>query len=186
MSGYDLRRNLGISLESLWAASYGQIYPTLHKLAAEGLISIREEARDEARGGRERIVYQITPAGRQEFRTWLEQPVSYLPYRDPFRLWSSYVDVLPDDVVLAGVERHIRLQRRRREYLEQVIAAIEAGEHPMIRARAEKLDPVALERLKATRAMIFRELAAQAAFEVESAERILEFWRELGPRAEPQ
>jgi DNA-binding PadR family transcriptional regulator len=174
MSGYDVRRNLGISLESLWAASYGQIYPTLHRLAAEGLI----RAQDEPTGRRERIVYHLTPAGREEFRAWLEEPVEYLPYRDPFKFWASYLDVLPDEVALAGIERHMQLQRERLTYFTQVIRSIEAGEHPMIKARSEQLEPAALARLKATRAMIFGELAEQARFELESAERIRRFWQE--------
>jgi DNA-binding PadR family transcriptional regulator len=174
MSGYDVRRNLSISLDSLWAASYGQIYPALHKLAAEGLI----RAEHEPQGKRERIVYHLTPAGRQELREWLEEPVSYLPYRDPFRFWASYLDILPDEVVLAGIDRHVELQRERLAYFAQVIKSIEAGEHPMIRARAEQLAPDALARLKATRAMIFRELAEQARFELESAERIRRFWQQ--------
>jgi DNA-binding PadR family transcriptional regulator len=175
MSGYDVQRNLGISLESLWAASYGQIYPTLHALAAEGLI----RAEDVPSGKRERIVYHLLPEGRQVLRDWLEQPVKYLPYRDPFKFWASYIDVLPDEVVLAGIDRHAELNRERLAYFAQVIGSIESGEHPMIRARAEQLEPAALERLKATRAMIFRELAEQARFELDSAERIRQFWREL-------
>ncbi len=101
------------------------------------------------------------------------------PYRDPFKFWASYLDVLPDETVLAGIDRHLELNRERLAYFGQVISSIEAGEHPMIQARAEQLEPAALERLKATRAMIFRELAAQARFEMDSAERIRQFWREL-------
>lgn len=175
MSGYDVQRNLGISLESLWAASYGQIYPTLHALAAEGLV----RAEDVPSGKRERIVYHLLPEGRRVFRAWLEEPVKYLPYRDPFKFWASYVDVLPDDVALAGIDRHLALNRERLTYFEQVISSIESGEHPMIKARSEQLEPAALERLKATRAMIFRELALQARFQMDSAERIRQFWQEL-------
>ena len=64
MSGYDIRHNLRMSLDSLWAASYGQIYPALHKLAEEGLIRPVQEAT----GSRERIVYHLTDEGRQVFK----------------------------------------------------------------------------------------------------------------------
>src|SRR5690554_8174020 len=111
MSGYDVRRNLDSSLGSIWAASYGQIYPTLHKLAAEGLIDTREQGV----GDRERIVYSITEAGRTEFRSWLLDPVRYPPYRDPFRFWASYLDVIPLNVARQGILRHISLQDERRD-----------------------------------------------------------------------
>ena len=174
MSGYDIRRNLRISLDSLWAASYGQIYPALHKLADEGLV----RAVKEATGSRERIVYHLTPAGKQVFKDWLLEPVEYLATRDPFKFWASYLNILPDETVRAGLDRHVSLFEERRAYFKQVIAGIESGEHPMIKARAEALDPAVLKRLQATRAMIFRELQAQAEFEIASAERIRAFWQE--------
>lgn len=174
MSGYDIRRNLRISLDSLWAASYGQIYPALHKLADEGLIRPVQEAT----GSRERIVYHLTPAGQQVFRDWLLEPVEYLATRDPFKFWASYLDALPAETVRAGIDRHIRIHEERRAYFQQIIASIASDDHPMIQARAEALDAAALERLKATRAMIFQELLAQAEFEIASAERIREFWQQ--------
>ena len=178
MSGYDIRQNLSISLESLWAASYGQIYPALHKLAEEGLI----RGENIATGQRERIVYSLTDEGRRAFQEWLNEPVQYLPYRDPFKFWASYLDVLPDETVQAGLDRHVELQQERLAYFTQVIRSIESGEHPMIQARASSLSPEALSRLQATRSMIFRELAADAQHEIDSAERIRTFWQQLGTR----
>lgn len=179
MTGYDLMQVLTISLESLWAASYGQIYPMLHKLADEGLV----RAEHESTGRRERIVYHLTPAGRSAFVAWLASPVSYLPFRDPFKLWASYLDAVPPAAAEAGLERHIALQQERLEQFEEMAQSIERGDHPLIQARAETLEPEALRRLKASRAMIFRELAEQARCELESARRIRSFWeRELGGR----
>lgn len=174
MSGYDIRQNLSISLESLWAASYGQIYPALHKLAEEGLV----EAETAATGQRERIMYSLTDAGRQAFRDWLREPVSYLPSRDPFKFWASYIDELPEETVMAGLDRHIELHTERLHYLRSVITSIESGEHPMIQARSSSLDAEGLRRLQATRSMIFGELATAAEQEIASAERIRRFWRE--------
>lgn len=173
MSGYDIRNNLRISLDSLWTASYGQIYPALHKLAAEGLV----EAVNEPTGSRERIVYHLTDAGRQQFRDWLNQPVEYLPTRDPFRFWASYLDSLSEETVRSTIDRHIRLQEERKLYFRQVIDSIDNGSHPMIQARQETLDAASLQRLKATRTMIFRELIAQTDFEIQSAKRIRAFWQ---------
>lgn len=174
MSGYDIRQNLSISLDSLWAASYGQIYPALHKMADEGLVT----ANTTATGQRERIVYSLTDKGRDTFNEWLNEPVQYLPNRDPFKFWASYLDILPPETVRAGLDRHVEIQRERLLYFEQVIASIESGEHPMIRARSSSLGKGALKRLQATRGMIFRELAADARHEIDSAERIRRFWQE--------
>lgn len=174
MSGYDIRRNLKISLDSLWSASYGQIYPTLHRLADEGLV----HPVSVPTGSRERIVYHLTDDGRAEFRAWLKEPVSYPPTRDPFRFWASYLDSLPEETVRMGIDRHIGTYRARLTYYDQVLKSIEDGTHPMIKARAASLPPDRLERLKATRSMIFRELKELAEFEIASAERIRSFWLE--------
>lgn len=180
MTGYDLMQSLKISLESLWAASYGQIYPMLHKMSDEGLV----RAEHEPTGRRERIVYHITPEGRRAFAAWLASPVGYLPFRDPFKLWASFLDVVPPEAAEAGLEHHIALQQERIERFEEMANSIERGDHPLIQERAKTLEPEALRRLKASRATIFRELAEQARCELESARRIRSFWeRELaGPR----
>ncbi len=174
MSGYDIRQNLSISLDSLWAASYGQIYPALHKLADEGLVT----ASTTATGQRERIVYSLTARGKDAFNEWLNEPVQYLPNRDPFKFWASYLDSLPPETVRAGLDRHAEIQRERLVYFRQVIASIESGEHPMIKARSSSLGEDALKRLQATRSMIFRELSADAQHEIDSVERIRRFWQD--------
>lgn len=77
MSGYDLKRRIDGSVQNFWSESYGQIYPTLRKLADAGLIEPQAEAGD----GRKRQVYAITEAGRAELRRWIE----VAPERQPLR-----------------------------------------------------------------------------------------------------
>ena len=50
MSGYDIKSVADESTRFFWAASYGQIYPELRRLADAGLI----EAAEAAEGGRRR------------------------------------------------------------------------------------------------------------------------------------
>lgn len=69
-SGYDLRRFFEENLGSFWRESYGQIYPILRKLQAEGLVE--RAAGESAR----RKPYRITDAGRTALSVWLEQPVT--------------------------------------------------------------------------------------------------------------
>lgn len=163
MSGYDLAQNLKISLESLWSASYSQIYPTLHKLEAEGLVAAGERV-----GPRQRVVYSLTVVGRAALDVWLHEPVKYLPFRDPFKLWASYLDVVAPEVAWRGVEHHIEQSLERAASLERIAASITSGAHPLIRVREARLPAKEAERLKTTRAMIFRELAVQARQEAAS------------------
>ena len=66
-SGYDIKAMVDKSTRFFWAASYGQIYPELKRLAERGLI----EGSDESQGGRQRTVYSITDAGRETLGAWL-------------------------------------------------------------------------------------------------------------------
>ncbi|MDQ2676171.1 MAG: PadR family transcriptional regulator [Actinomycetota bacterium] len=66
-SGYDIKALTDRSTRFFWAASYGQIYPELKRLAERGLV----EGTDESHGGRKRTVYAITPAGRDALAAWL-------------------------------------------------------------------------------------------------------------------
>ena len=77
-SGYEIKQVVDHSTRFFWAASYGQIYPELRKLAKAGLV----EGESQPTGGRRRTVYRLTDAGREELRRWLDQPPERLELRD--------------------------------------------------------------------------------------------------------
>ena len=178
MSGYDLEKNLKISMNSLWAATYSQIYPALHKLEAQGLVTGEKQQRGTRR---KRIVYSLTAAGRQELHQWVTQPVHYLPFRDPFKLWASNINNCPLEICLRNIDHHIQLNTERAEYFEQMAKTIMTELHPLIQERVRSLPPEEVERLKRAKAMIFYELGAQARFEIKSAKRIRDYVGELYP-----
>jgi DNA-binding PadR family transcriptional regulator len=78
MSVYDLRRAIEGSVGHFWMESYGQLYPTLRALAAEGLVKARTAA---GSSGREATVYEVSRRGRAELAAWLARP----PARDRVR-----------------------------------------------------------------------------------------------------
>lgn len=182
MTGYDLAQNMKISVESLWTATYSQIYPSLHKLEQEGLVTSENHVRGQHM---QRIVYTLTEAGRQAFTAWLHEPIQYLPFRDPFKLWASYIDECPPAVVFRNIAEHIRLHTQRAATLEQIADAIASGEHPLIQAQQAHLPPERVERIKRARALVYYEQAAQARLEVESARRIWRLAHELFPDYTP-
>lgn len=73
MSGYDMRALISESIGHFWNESYGQIYPTLKRLAADGLV----EKKTQRQNGRpDRHVYSLTAKGRERLREWLAMPVA--------------------------------------------------------------------------------------------------------------
>ena len=69
-SGYDLARLAASSVGHIWTPSQSQIYKTLPRLAARGLMQTREI---EQRGRPDKAVYRITRKGRDVLRRWLDE-----------------------------------------------------------------------------------------------------------------
>lgn len=69
-SGYDLKQEFESRMSYFWSESLGQIYPTLHRLHREKLVS----GRTDRVGGRVKTLYRLTRAGRRELGAWLETP----------------------------------------------------------------------------------------------------------------
>ena len=182
MTGYELAQNIKISVDSLWAATHSQIYPALRRLEDEQLVSSKSDVRGQSL---QRTVYSITPAGEQEFIHWLSLPIQYLPFRDPFKFWASYLDECPPESVFHTIDAHIRLHTKRAEYLERLAKSIARGDHPLVQARMKHLPQEKVEKLKRTRSLVYYEQAAQARFEIESAQRIRKYALELYPEHAP-
>ena len=170
MSGYDLMQNMKISLNSLWAATYSQIYPTLHKLEKQGWVSSTPTI---SQKGRERIEYAITDKGREALGMWFNEPIKYLPYRDPFKLWASKIDRCSPENIRKFVDQHIEINTQREQTFLEIAEGIENETHPLIVERIQTVDRKKVEEIKITRAPVFRMLARQARFEVECAEEVL-------------
>ena len=176
MSGYDLFQNLKISVYSLWAATYSQIYPTLHKLEDEGMI---KGERMLSKKNRERIEYGITNKGKKELNQWINSPVNYLPYRDPFKLWATNIDVCSWEQIESNIKRHKEINTDRKKKLEAIVSGILNEDHPLIGERKRNVNPNRLDQIKESRALIFKFLVEQANFEIETADKILEVARKM-------
>lgn len=77
-SGYEIKSFVDHSTRYFWAASYGQIYPELRRLAEAGLV----EGTDSPTGGRQRTIYELTKAGRHALDEWHQVPADHFEYRD--------------------------------------------------------------------------------------------------------
>jgi DNA-binding PadR family transcriptional regulator len=67
LTGYEMRAWIATELGGFWSESFGQIYPALRGLAADGLAAAAEAAGD----GKP---YRITPQGREALQAWLARP----------------------------------------------------------------------------------------------------------------
>jgi PadR family transcriptional regulator, regulatory protein AphA len=108
MSGYQLRQLIDESIGNFWTESYGQIYPTLRRLAAEGMVTVKTE-RDEGRT--ERKVYTLTKAGQNRMRDWLNLPPQQQVPRNDLLLKLFFGRLVSIDVVARHVESFRAVQQ---------------------------------------------------------------------------
>ncbi len=129
LSGYDIRKGIESSVSYFWHESYGQIYPTLKRLAAESLI-VESKPDKAARKGRQ--VYSLTEAGRACLREWLAVPFKNDPPRNEFLLKLFLGREAALSVSIAHVEE---LQRRNQRMLDtllgfETMARTQASQNP--------------------------------------------------------
>ncbi len=116
MSGYDIKNLVDHSTRFFWAASYGQIYPELRRLAAAGLI----EGTADPQGERQRTVYRLTETGATALREWLTSPPEVQETRDESLLKVFFSDFAGRDATLAALEEKIAYHREVVERLREV------------------------------------------------------------------
>jgi DNA-binding PadR family transcriptional regulator len=115
MSGYEIKSFVDRSTRFFWAASYGQIYPELRRLADAGLI----EGKATPQGGRKRTVYRLTSDGRRELRRWLEVEPEVFENRDEGLLKLFFAGAAPDAAVEA-IEAKRAYHARKLEQLREI------------------------------------------------------------------
>jgi PadR family transcriptional regulator AphA len=128
-SGYEIKSLVDGSVRFFWAASYGQIYPELKRLAEAGLV----EGSDVPRGKRKRTVYAITPAGEEALREWLRQAPATFEMREEGLLKLFFSSVLPTE----DAAKTLRAMREHRLGVAERLRGIE----PVAEEKAENDDP---------------------------------------------
>lgn len=117
--GYELKRAVEAEFGELWPpVNVGQIYKTLGRLEAEGLVrssSVAQADRPDKR------VFELTAAGREELTAWVDRPSPGVRVKDEFftKLVLAARARVADPLVL--------IDRQRRAYLRELRAVDDLG-----------------------------------------------------------
>ena len=122
MTGYEIKSMVDRSTRFFWAASYGQIYPELRRLAERGLI----EGEKVPRGRRRRNVYRLTPDGRRELRVWLRREPEVFELRDEGLLKLFFAEAAGPEAATEALDA----KRRTHERTAARLVEIEATKPP--------------------------------------------------------
>jgi DNA-binding PadR family transcriptional regulator len=118
-SGYEIRRTIQSSVGFFWGESYGQIYPTLKRLATQGLI-VPSKTTPPVRPTKQE--YSITPAGLERLQEWLAVPYRDDPPRDEFLLKLFFGHEAAPGITIA----HLRTFQERNRRLLATLLELEA------------------------------------------------------------
>ncbi len=172
MHGYRLKEHIERNFGHMWSINYGQIYPNLKKMKAEGLISMTEEV-CEGEKGPPRKLYSITEKGKREFRDWLDtSPEGRMVLRDPFLMRFVFFAFGDKARSLALIDEQVDLWERQ---LARRYANLARWEHAGVYVRqmaqlGVKMNETFLEWLKEAR----EEVEADAAGGEERVAEIME------------
>jgi PadR family transcriptional regulator AphA len=108
MSGYDIGQMVRASIGHIWNESYGQIYPTLKRLAAGGLVEAKRERQN---GKPDRYVYSITAKGREHLARWLAVPPQPEIPRNELLLKLFFGAQAPAATLIGYVEEMVETHR---------------------------------------------------------------------------
>jgi DNA-binding PadR family transcriptional regulator len=124
LSGYEIHKAIEDNFGSFWGESYGQIYPSLKRLAAEGLI---EPCKPTTAPKKRRQEYALTDAGRTRLREWLAAPFQNDPPRNEFMLKLFFGREAAPGVSIA----HVRELQKRNQRSLAMLEGIEkmANQH---------------------------------------------------------
>lgn len=101
-SGYRIKKIIEQSVAHFWTESFGQIYPVLRELAADGLIAQVDVGSE---GGRSRKLFALTDEGRAELEDWLATPPWTRPPRNELLLKLFFLPRVDPQLAVEHVAR---------------------------------------------------------------------------------
>jgi DNA-binding PadR family transcriptional regulator len=123
LTGYALRQRIAGSVGHFWSESFGQLYPTLRQLAAEGLVEAKAARRGPGRAG---ATYAVTPRGKGVLAAWVAQPPAIEPMRNELLLKVFFGGAVTPDVTARNLEAIAARIRAQRAVLEGVARGFDA------------------------------------------------------------
>ena len=176
-SGYDLQKQFDTSVGHLWHAPDSQIYPELRKMEAAGLI----EGESQVRGTRAtRRVYHVTPSGEDDYRAWLNGPLTYARVREPASLKAAYLEAAEPAAARTFLSDHITHWQGELAQWDAELERIDARSNPALMKRLGETAPDDQDRVVAFKRLGYENLVDRARAEIAWAERGLRLLDELG------
>ncbi|MBU1919792.1 PadR family transcriptional regulator [bacterium] len=124
LSGYDLKKRTEQYVGQFWYGSFGQIYPLLHEMLEEGLVTVHEEQH----GTRPpRKVYTITESGRQLLGEWMKAEPEEDLFRSELLLRLFFGHLASKETLRSHLEKTLRIARGKLAHFEEIRKTVETA-----------------------------------------------------------
>jgi DNA-binding PadR family transcriptional regulator len=110
--GYELKASFEELLGGSWPLNIGQVYTTLARLERDGLVEAEVVAQEPLP---DRKVYSITPGGRDDLTTWMDEP-SEAPVRVRDELFLKVLLQMR----LEGADPGLLIARQRQRHMQSL------------------------------------------------------------------
>ena len=120
-SGYEIKKFLSSPEVFYWRESYGNIYPILRRLKANGLV--RQIDADVKR--KRRIYYELTDEGKDELTRWLTEPPELSRFRVELLMKLRFGEMSGIDTMKANIEHYGKLNSLEIDECRQIIDELE-------------------------------------------------------------
>jgi PadR family transcriptional regulator AphA len=124
MSGYDIKRFLQRLSWLVGSPSFGSLYPALHTLLENGLVTVEVIPRQDKPP---RKIYTITEIGQQELQKWLGRPVASGASLRAFLMRLILASNLSPDGLIAHLEQRRAEVADHQLILQQAAEAMDEG-----------------------------------------------------------
>ena len=112
MHGYEIKKEFEKSVSYIWSINVGQLYTLLKKMEGEKVIVKRELPQDNMR---DKIVYEITDAGKYEIQEWLSIPVLNRQAKDEFYLKMMFLTQVDKEKATKYIDEQIKALEKQYE-----------------------------------------------------------------------
>jgi DNA-binding PadR family transcriptional regulator len=124
MSGYDIKRVLKSLSWLIDSPSFGSLYPALHTLLKDCLVTVEVISRQNKPP---RKIYSVTETGRQALQEWVDQPAVPGTSLKPFLMRLIVAGNLPQTALIAHLQQRRAQVAMHRLAIEQTAQTMDAS-----------------------------------------------------------
>ncbi len=117
MHGYEIKKEFEKSVSYIWSINVGQLYTLLKKMEGENVIEKKEVPQENKR---DKSVYEITDAGRNELQEWLSSPILNRQTKDEFYLKMMFLTQLDKEKARKYVDEQIEVMEKQTKTFKEI------------------------------------------------------------------